>query len=56
MLILHPHMCRVSIVGVRSDQSCSLAPVTVPVVLMPQFNRIASWCFYTFSSTLLTEF
>ena len=55
MLTLHPHMRRVgkiSFVGVRSDQICSFAPVTVPVVLMPQFNRLASWCFYTFSSTL----
>ena len=48
-------MCRVGkiiSVGVRSDQICSLAPVTVPVVLMPQFNRLASWCFVTLRSAL----
>ena len=48
-------MCRVgeiSIVGVRSDQICSLAPVTVPVVLMPQFNRLATRGFFTFLSAL----
>ena len=39
-------------IGVRSDQICSLAPVTVPVVLMPQFNRLAPWCSVTLRSAL----
>ena len=39
-------------VGIRLDQICSRAPVTVPVVLVPQFNRLTSFNFFTQFSTL----
>ena len=55
LLTLHPHMWRVGeifFVGVRSDQIYPLAPVTIPVVLVPQFNRLASFNFFTQFSTL----
>ena len=39
-------------VGVRLDQIYPLAPVTVPVVIMPQFNRLATRGLFTLLSAL----